>query len=170
MKQNLLFFFFKKEGKGRWPVTCFSFLFLMLFYFSSSYGQSGTINFDTSNGTNLGTVANDGEGGSLDISGVVFNIQIINASGTPTAASVYYLTSGAPYEGLASSTNPGSNEYDGMSIKTDDGSEFDFNGFTIVDWGFTSYTLTISGYKNGSFTGSVNLNFAGNYGSKAPPA
>lgn len=57
-----------------------SFLFFV-FFWSNSFSQTGTINFSTADNTNLGVTADDGEGGSSDIAGVIFQITAVNVSG-----------------------------------------------------------------------------------------
>ncbi len=68
-------------------------LFASIFFFSNAFSQiscAQTINFDTADDTNLGPVANDGEGGSTAITGVQINITAINAAGTATGVDLVY--------------------------------------------------------------------------------
>ncbi|MEL7004917.1 MAG: Calx-beta domain-containing protein [Bacteroidota bacterium] len=133
---------------------------LLLFQavFLQSYSQSGTIDFSTTDNTNLGAVANDGEGGSTDIGGVQYDIILINDAGTGTGGDVIYDNSGAGFEGISFSSTPGSGAgFDGISLSTNDGSEFDFNGFSAAEYGFVATTLTVQGFKDGSSTGSTTV-------------
>ncbi len=138
---------------------------------SSQITSAQTITFDTADDTNLGTTASDGEGGSSDITGVQINIVAINASGTATGATLFYDDSsgggggfgfGVDFKkGLAGSTDPSTNTWRGISIKTDDGSEFDFNGFEAAEYNFFDGNFTVEGFKDGVSTGSVTLAFSG---------
>lgn len=123
--------------------------------------SSQTINFSTADNTNLGPVANDGEGGSTDISGVQIDIFEIDASGNPTGNDLIYNANdigfgGVIEEGISISTDPSLTSWRGISIKTNDGSEFDFNGFESWELSFAgTVTFTVEGFKDGVSTGST---------------
>lgn len=130
--------------------------------FAPAHGASGVINFNTTDGANLGVVANDGEGGSSDIAGVQFDIILINDAGIGTGGNVFYDNSGSGYEGITYIDNPGGSAgFDGISISTNDGSEFDFNGFTAAEFGFQTVTLTVQGFKNGSLINFTTVSLGG---------
>ncbi|MDC7248304.1 MAG: hypothetical protein PQJ49_00100, partial [Sphaerochaetaceae bacterium] len=131
-------------------------MLLVLFAVSNLYGFSGTVNFSTSNGSDLGATAIDGEGGSSDIAGVQIDIFIANDAGTATGGNIFY-NSSTGWEGLASSNDPSNNGYDAIVIKTSDGTTFDFNGFDSHEWVSSAATFTVEGFKGGSSTGSVSL-------------
>ena len=120
-----------------------------------------TINFSTTDNTNLGSIVNDGEGGSTDITGVQIDIFEIDASGNPTGNDLIYNANdigfgGVIEEGLSISTDPSLTSWRGISIKTNDGSEFDFNGFESWEFSFAmTVTFTVEGFKDGVSTGSV---------------
>lgn len=136
----------------------FLFTFLLLISFHHySYSQSGTIDFNTADNTNLGAIANDGEGGSSDIAGVVFDIFISNSSGVATGGNIFYDTSGGDFEGLSATGSPGVTGFEGLVLKTSDGSEFHFNGFASAEYGFVGTTFKVEGFKNASSTGSTTL-------------
>ena len=138
-------------------ITLFIAFFLGFFISFQSFSQTGTIDFSTTDNTNLGATADDGEGGSSDISGVTFNIFIGDGSGGATGGNVFYDNSGGDYEGLSASGNPGATGFVEMVLKTADGSEFDFNGFSAAEYGFVGTTLKVEGFKNGSSTGTTTL-------------
>ena len=119
-----------------------------------------TINFSIADNTNLGPTAIDGEGGSTNITGVQINIVAIDASGNPTGVDLIYNVSDFGFgatgeEGISISNDPATTAWRGIKITSDDGSEFDFNGFE--SWNFAGVgevTLNVRGYKNGVATGS----------------
>jgi hypothetical protein len=116
-----------------------------------------TLNFSTADDTDLGIVANDGEGGSSNITGRVFNIFISDAAGVATGGTIIYDDFGGGYEGLSATGTPGAVAFKGMVIETADGSEFDFNGFSAAEYGFVATTLKIEGFKDGLSTGSTTV-------------
>ena len=137
-------------------------LLASIFFFTNAYSQissAQTINFDTADDTNLGPVANDGEGGSTAITGVQINIIAINAAGTATGVDLIYNVTDVGFgakieEGISIGTDPATAAWRGISIKSNDGSEFDFNGFESWEFSFTgAVTLNARGYKNGVATG-----------------
>ena len=116
-----------------------------------------TLIFSTVDGTNLGQITSDGQGGSSDIVGRQFNFEITDDSGNVSNEDVIYKL-GTVVNGLSTSNY----EIDGMSIKTDDGSEFDFNGFTANNFfGTTADELTITGFRDGLSTGSMTFGIVG---------
>ncbi len=136
-----------------------SLIFILFYLFVVElYSQTGTIDFNTTDDSNLGSTADDGEGGSTDIPGVTFNIFIGNGSGAPSGGSIFFDNSGGGYEGLSSSTAPGSTGFLEMILKTNDGSEFDFNGFSASEYGFIGALLKIEGFRNGISQGSTTVN------------
>ena len=133
---------------------------LCVFFYSHSFSQitgPETINFDTSDNTSLGSTATDGEGGAYDIIGIIMNITAINATGTATGANLIYNANAfAPglETGLSVGTDPATAAWRGVSIKSNDGTEFDFNGFDSWEFSFTgAVTLNVRGYKDGVATG-----------------
>ncbi|NVK52153.1 MAG: cadherin-like domain-containing protein, partial [Flavobacteriaceae bacterium] len=142
----------------------FLYVFLVsVFFVAQSYSQitgAETINFSTTDNTNLGPIANDGEGGSTNITGVQINIFAINTSGVATNADLIYNVTDVGFgaaieEGISISVDPASTAWRGIAIKSNDGSEFDFNGFESWEFaGVGSVTLNVRGYKNGVATGS----------------
>ncbi len=133
-----------------------AFLLCVLFP-NHSNSQTGTIDFNTTDNTDLGFKTSDGQGGSLDIPGVIFSFFISNTSGVATGEKIFYDNAGGGYEGLSASGEPGANGFKGMVLKTDDGSEFYFNGFTAAEYGYTAINLKVEGFKDGSSTGSIIL-------------
>ncbi len=138
-------------------------LFIFLFLGNLVKGQiSGpeTINFSTTDNTNLGSTANDGEGGSTDITGVQINIVAIDASGNATGADLIYNVTDFGFgatgeEGISVSNDPATTAWRGIKITSADGSEFDFNGFESWEFaGAGAVTLNVRGFKNGVATGS----------------
>ena len=135
-----------------------SFLLCFLFYNYSFSQISGpeTINFDVPDNTDLGSTPQDGDGGSTNITGVNITIRAIDATGAPTGANLFYnvgLAMGFE-EGISVGTDPATAAWRGLSIKSDDGSEFDFNGFESWEFaGVGAVTLNVRGYKNGVPTG-----------------
>jgi len=135
---------------------------LILFLFVvSTYAQNlpQIINFETADNTNLGTVANDGEGGSVNIANIQFNFTLIDSNGNPTNKDIIYNEFGGNYEGLCIAM-PDFN-WRGMSIKTEDGSEFDFNGFAVSENNGDILNFTVQGFKNGIPTGTATVNHPG---------
>ncbi len=117
------------------------------------------LNFETTDNTNLGSIAIDGEGGSSDINGIQFDFEILDAAGTPTNGDVIYNEFGGEYEGLHAA--PSGSFWRGMSIKTSGGSEFDFNGFSVSENNGTVIVFTVEGFRDGSSTGSTTVNHPG---------
>ncbi|MDO5988327.1 Calx-beta domain-containing protein, partial [Flavivirga amylovorans] len=136
-----------------------TYLILIIIILTETVGFSQvlpqTLDFNTTSGTNLGILVNDGEGGSVDISGLQIDIVAIDGTGTPTGGdlSFYDFTSG--YEGLDEGN--GVDPWRGLSIKTNDGSEFDFNGFKASS-NAVAVTFTIEGFKNAASTGTTSVN------------
>ncbi|RZS90596.1 VCBS domain-containing protein [Aquimarina brevivitae] len=159
-------------------VKNYSLVLVLLTFLSGltlSYSQitgPETINFDTADNTNLGPVAIDGEGGSTDITGVQIDIIAINASGIATNADLFYNTSGIPgfEEGLSITTDPISTAWRGVSITSNDGTEFDFQGFDAAEFSFgADLNVNVEGFKDGASTGSVTLTLlAGNVNAYSP--
>ena len=116
-----------------------------------------TLTFNTTDNTNLGKITSDGKGGTSDIIGRQFNFEITNNAGNITGEDVIYkLDSGA--NGLSTVNY----EIYGMSIKTNDGSEFDFNGFTANNFfGQDTQKMTITGFRDGLTTGSISFESVG---------
>ncbi|MGB0891350.1 MAG: hypothetical protein ACPGUU_03285, partial [Flavobacteriaceae bacterium] len=133
-----------------------SFIAIILFS-QAAFSQTGTIDFSTTDAADLGTTASDGEGGSSDISGVVFNIFISNAAGVATGGNIFFDNTSASYQGLSATGDPGVTGFAGMVIETGDGSEFDFNGFSAAEYGGAAISLKVEGFKDGSSTGSTTL-------------
>ncbi|TFH86517.1 DUF4347 domain-containing protein [Billgrantia azerbaijanica] len=98
-------------------------------------------------------IAEDGEGGSSDIAGIV--IQVLNISDTSGTnhndlawQDNFDLGSGDGYHGLTDNfTGAG---WLGMAVKSSDGSEFQLNGFDSFDYGWMGVTVAIKGYRDGS--------------------
>lgn len=81
-------------------ITLFIAFFLGFFISFQSFSQTGTIDFSTTDNTNLGATADDGEGGSSDISGVTFNIFIGNGSGIATGGNIFTTTQEVTMKGF----------------------------------------------------------------------
>ncbi|QEK52483.1 T9SS type B sorting domain-containing protein [Pedobacter aquae] len=135
-------------------------LLLFIFIILTSnclYAQTGTLNFSVASGTNLGTEAVDGEGGSTDISGFTFNIFASNGLGVSTGGDIFYYSfnSFGVFEGLGPSNYQ--TGFDGLVISSSSGN-FDFNGFRVAEVGFTfGASITVRGFRNSMSTGLVNL-------------
>ncbi|WP_420387252.1 Calx-beta domain-containing protein [Roseivirga sp.] len=138
-----------------------SFLFTLSHIALAQISNPETINFSTTDNTNLGPVANDGEGGSTDITGVQIDIFSIDASGAATGEDLFYNANSIGFgavieEGISITTDPSLTAWRGVSIKSNDGSEFDFNGFESWEFSFAmTVTFTVEGFKNGASTGSI---------------
>ncbi len=141
------------------------FFSVLLFYSitNSGYAQiSGpeTIKFDAADNTNLGPVANDGEANSSDITGVQIDIVAIDAFGSPTGANLFYNSSFVMgfEEGISIGTDPGVTPWRGLSIKSNDGTEFDFEAFTATEFSYgANVNVNVEGYYDGVPTGSATL-------------
>jgi hypothetical protein len=115
---------------------------------------NGTLTFTSDTGLADG-VATDGEGGSVNLSGIDIEIRnISDINGTPLGDLQWrdnsFLASSDPtYSGLT--LDDGANGVaKGMSISSADGSEFQLDGFRYYDWGATqSSTVTVKGYRDG---------------------
>ena len=123
-----------------------------------------TINFDVPDDTNLGPTPKDGDGGSTNIVGVNITIRAIDATGTPTGADFFYNVGFVPglEEGISVGTDPATTSWRGISIKTDDGSEFDFKGFESWEFAGIETILQVRGYKNGVPKGTAPLDLTTN--------
>jgi len=137
-----------------------------------------TINFSTTDNNAIGVDAIDtngatvidGDGGSTDITGVQINIAALNTDGVTLSGEKIYFNitevgfGAAIEEGLSLGTDPSTKPWPsggGISIKTDDRSEFDFNGFETWEFSAVSgVTLRVEGYKDGVSTGSTTVNTA----------
>ncbi|TVZ57231.1 putative secreted protein (Por secretion system target) [Lutibacter sp. Hel_I_33_5] len=159
--------------------TSLCILLLCLFFSNFSFSQiasAQTINYDTADNTNLGTVANDGEGGSTAITGVQIDIIAIDASGNTTGVDLIYNVTDVGFgakieEGISIGNDPATATWRGISIKTNDGSEFDFNGFESWEFAGVVTTLNVRGYKNGVATGTgATAITTGNVARKEHPA
>ncbi|WP_421578228.1 DUF4347 domain-containing protein, partial [Shinella sp. M31] len=113
---------------------------------------SGTLTFTGTAGLSDG-IAQDGEGGSIDLSGIdilVRNISDIN--GTPVnnvswQDNNFLFSNDGSFSGLTINDNAGMK---GMSIASADGSNFNIDRFTYYNWGETeSTTITVKGYLDG---------------------
>lgn len=108
----------------------------------------------TSNGPWSDGIAEDGEGGSTNIPGIVIQIRnISDIKGTDLGAisyqnNGYLVSSDASYSGLTNTVDAG---WKGMSIKSGDGSNFQLKSFKYYNWGDTkSLTNTVVGFRDGT--------------------
>ncbi len=108
-------------------------------------------------------IAMDGEGGSQSISDI--DIQVFNISdedGTFLNSLVwrdnsFIFSSDPTYSGLTYDNNNDGTK--GMSIKSEDGSEFRLIQFTYYNWGESEpFTNTIKGFRNGTEVASMTFN------------
>ncbi len=120
-------------------------------------GVAGTVNFNTADGMDLGPTVNDGEGGSSDITNISYEIFSANAGGNASGASwTYYSDTNVGHDGIL--TYPSGDAT--IVIKSTNGSEFAFQGVTLMDYlGFQSQAK-VEGFRNGISTGSVILNIS----------
>ncbi|WP_445735888.1 hypothetical protein [Mariniflexile sp.] len=148
----------------------FLLLITVLLLFSNK-ADAQTLTFTSDGGTVWDDgIANDGEGGSTDISGLV--IEIFNVDDALTNIGELEWKSAADlansnlFPGLTTFVGPsGANGWKGQTIKEASGNEFQINGFEWYDWGNNnSQPMTVIGFKNGSevastaFTGNSNPN------------
>lgn len=108
----------------------------------------------TSSGPWSDGIAEDGEGGSTNIPGIVIQIRnISDVNGTNLGAisyqnNGYLVSSDASYSGLTNTVDAG---WKGMSIKSSDGSNFQLKSFKYYNWGDTqSLTNTVVGFRDGA--------------------
>ncbi|MBE2214413.1 MAG: hypothetical protein IAE82_11120 [Opitutaceae bacterium] len=99
-------------------------------------------------------VAEDGDGGSTDIAGIV--LQVFNSSDTAGTAISYRLVVGSAeaadtFDALTTyALDPMGLGWRGMVIKSTDGKDFQLNGFAYWNYGEGApKTLTVKGYRNG---------------------
>lgn len=116
----------------------------------------------TSNGSWSDGIAEDGEGGSTNISNIVIQIRnISDVNGTNKGPMTWennnYLNSGdATFTAITYADNAGSK---GMSIKSSDGTNFQLNSFKYYNWGeVENFTNTIKGFRDGQEVASMTFN------------
>ncbi|SMD07580.1 Ig-like domain-containing protein [Pedobacter nyackensis] len=122
-------------------------LFFSLFFFATraQLTTNATLTF-TADGAWTDGIAEDGEGGSVNIPGIIIEVlSISNIAGNNFGAISYqnYYGDG----GLTPNENDGAK---GMSIRSKDGKEFGLNHFNYSNWGDTEIlTNTVKGYRDG---------------------
>lgn len=116
----------------------------------------------TSNGPWSDGIAEDGEGGSTNIPGIVIQIRnISDVTGTNKGPMTWknnnYLSSGdVDFTAITYADNAGSK---GMSIKSSDGTNFQLNSFKYYNWGETeNFTNTVKGFRDGQEVASMTFN------------
>jgi hypothetical protein len=108
-------------------------------------------------------IANDGDGGSTNIPGRVLEIYMISDTAGTRAASapLNYQYALDDFRAIASYNAPGDGRLKGMAIRSNDGSEFQLNGFYYANWGESSpHAMSVVGYRNGSQVASTSFSTA----------
>jgi hypothetical protein len=132
-----------------WVTWCLA-LMAWCFVATSAHAASGTITFANNSGLST-PAAQDGQGGSSDISGIT--IQITNNQN-------YNWTYETPYgPGAIAADYAGSNHTTGITIKSSSTAvNFNLLSLYIADYGGANNdTVTVTGYDNGASTGSFSM-------------
>ena len=138
-------------------------------YSYETYAASTTLTFSSDDGNwDTDYIAEDGEGGSIDIAGITIQIFNIDSSdGTKTNSINWFssanLASSDGFSGLTVDYNSYFTEWGGVAVKSSDGSEFRFNGFDFYDWGNqTNEAMSIVAYRDGAMVASSTVSFNAN--------
>jgi len=146
-------------------------LFTLILFAFSFHVKAQTLNFNSDAGSTWDTgIATDGEGGSIDISGLslqIYNVNdaLINIREMEWRSADDLTGEIDDFSGLTTWAPPyGGGDYLGWKghiIKETSGLEFQINAFNWYDWGnWNNQTMTVTGYKNGSQVATAN--FVGN--------
>ncbi|MCF6455829.1 tandem-95 repeat protein [Pseudoalteromonas sp. MMG024] len=149
------------------PSICL--LALSASYSFEANAAATTLTFN-SNDSNWDTdhIAEDGEGGSTNIAGITIQIfNIDDSSGAKTNSMNWFssasLGSSDGFSGLTVDFNSYFTGWGGVAVKSNDGSEFKFNGFDFYDWGGqTGEAMNIVAYRNGAMVASSTVSFNAN--------
>lgn len=160
--------------------TQFIFIFSLLFIFL--HGQSafssklstytaplavGTLTFSSDAGAVWDDgIAEDGEGGSTDLTGIVIQTTMIkNAAGDNLGLPINWknatqLSNTHNFSGLSTfDASINTTGWLGFQVKSADGAEFKIEGFRWYDWGgYTGEEVEVIGYRNGTQVASTSFN------------
>lgn len=128
---------------------------IVFFQFSAAQTLSSapTLIYTNDTGISSDNIANDGDGGSVNISDIdiqIYNISDVNGTMvTPLSFENSSFYAAGTYSGITANVGTGRK---GMLIKSSNGSEFKLNQFQYLNWGETQAQgaiNTIKGYKDG---------------------
>lgn len=130
------------------------------FISAQTLSSAPTLTFTNDTGVSSDNRANDGDGGSVNITDIdiqIYNISDINGTfATPLSWQGTGFYFAGSYTGITDQNNAGSK---GMAIKSVSGSEFKLNQFVYLNWGESaSFTNTVKGYRNGNEVASTTFN------------
>ncbi|MEK3773643.1 S-layer homology domain-containing protein [Paenibacillus sp. FSL K6-4396] len=122
---------------------------------TASAAAPTTVTFSTTTDSSAWTdgIAEDGEGGSTDILGKVFQFfNISDVSGTMMPGNLIFADTEADgwFPFLTTYETDINIGWKGMGIRTSDASEFQINGFFYSNWGEGPINLRIEGYRDGA--------------------
>ncbi|ADL49812.1 cadherin-like beta sandwich domain-containing protein [Clostridium cellulovorans] len=126
-----------------------------------AYAASGTITFNTTDGTSMGSLLLDGQWNSTDISGI--DLKFFNANNASDATNEV-LAGGfiysVDYSGIVAMDASTGTQYQYTVIKAGNGSKFSLNAIYLNDW-VGGMGATIECYDGNMFLGSDNINADG---------
>ena len=119
----------------------------------AAHAANGTLSFSSGTGISGGT-AEDGDGGSTDLSGITIQVYNLAGDGASNLGQIDYrdasfMFSNDPGYGGLTYDNGANTPWGGMGIRSSAGEEFALTSFRYYNWGETStFSLDVVGYRD----------------------